>query len=62
MNAEDLAKLIDEATVEIDGKKKLTCGKAFQIAQKHSVSLKEIGDSCNDNKVKIAKCQLGCFE
>ena len=62
MNSEDLVKLVNDATVDVDGKQKLTCAKAFQLAEKNSVTLKEIGDCCNDNKIKIAKCQLGCFE
>ena len=62
MNSEELTKLISDATVEIDGKQKLTCAKAFKLAEEHSVSLKEIGDCCNDNKIKIAHCQLGCFK
>jgi hypothetical protein len=62
MNSEELTKLISDATVEIDEKQKLTCGKAFQLAEQHSVSLKEIGDCCNENNIKIANCQLGCFK
>ncbi len=62
MNKEDLTKIIVEATIEIDGKNKLPCAKAFQLAEKHSVSLKEIGECCNENKIKVARCQLGCFE
>ncbi len=61
MNKEDLTKIIVEAAVEIDGENKLFCAKAFQLAEKHSVSVKEIGECCNENKIKLARCQLGCF-
>ena len=62
MNPEELAKIVKEAAVEIEGKQRLTCGKAFQLVEKYAVTPKEIGECCNINKVKIVKCQLGCFE
>ncbi len=62
MNAEELKEVVVEAAVEIDGKKKLPCAKTFKLAEKHSVSLKDIGECCNENGIRITKCQLGCFE
>lgn len=62
MNADDLKKIVLEAAVEIDGKKKMPCTKAFELAEKHSISLKEIGECCNQNNIKIFACQLGCFK
>lgn len=62
MNADELAKIIDEATIEKDGVKRLTCAMAFGIAENCPVTLTEIGQACNRLGVKIVQCQLGCFE
>lgn len=50
-----------EAVKEIEGKNKLTCSEALKIASELKVSPKEIGDYCNENKIKLHSCQLGCF-
>jgi hypothetical protein len=46
---------------EIDGRKKLTCAEAFELARQFKVGIIEIGRICNQNNIKIHKCQLGCF-
>ncbi len=43
-------------------KEKLTCGEAFGLAKDFDVTIVEIGRICNSNKIKISKCQLGCFK
>lgn len=40
---------------------KLPCAIAFQMAERYEISTKEIGDTANKLKIKISKCQLGCF-
>ena len=40
---------------------KLPCPTAFKIANQLKVSIKEIGEACNELDVKISSCQLGCF-
>ncbi len=40
---------------------KLPCAVAFQIARKLKVSPRQVGDTANRLKIKIANCQLGCF-
>jgi hypothetical protein len=62
MKADELANIVTAAAIEIGGKKKLACSTAFELAEKHSVPLREIGESCNRNGIKIIRCQLGCFE
>ncbi len=42
-------------------KLRLPCAKAFIIAADTGLSLAELGELCNELKVKIIKCQLGCF-
>ena len=62
MNDEEKKNMVTEALVEVDGKKKLPCAKAFIINKEHGIPLKEIGNICNDNGIKISSCQLGCFK
>jgi hypothetical protein len=40
---------------------RLTCGKAHELGKELNVTLREIGEVCNELKIKIAACQLGCF-
>jgi len=34
----------------------------MQLSRENDISLKEIGEICNAEEVKITSCQLGCFE
>ena len=47
---------------EIDGRKKLACAEAFELAKEFEVEVIEIGRICNQHNIRIRKCQLGCFE
>ena len=58
---EDIINRIKDAATEIDGQRKLPCKKVFQLAEELNVSLKDIGDFCNGEDIKIIHCQLGCF-
>ncbi len=40
---------------------RLACEKAHAIAKDLNISLREIGALCNELKIKITACQLGCF-
>ena len=51
-----------EAAKDIEGKKKLTCAQAFELADRLNVSLSRIGEICNDIDISICSCQLGCFK
>jgi len=58
-------KLVDaviEAVSEIDGRKKLSCATAFQLAGRFGVKMLEIGHICNARNIRICNCQLGCFK
>ena len=55
-------KLINDAAVLREGKKKLSCAQAFKLSKEHNISLKEIGETCNQQGIKMMECQLGCFE
>jgi len=41
---------------------RIACRQCFDIAAQCNVSLKVIGQVCNDNNVRIRACQLGCFK
>jgi len=40
---------------------RLSCEKAHELSAALNVPLKEIGAICNDLKIKIMACKLGCF-
>lgn len=51
-----------DARQEPDGRKKLTCAEAFELARRFEIEIIEVGRICNQNNVRIRKCQLGCFK
>ncbi len=53
--------LLREMILREAPRKSLPCRSAFLIAERTGCSLGEIGELCNELKVKIAGCQLGCF-
>jgi len=54
--------VLDASSEDDKGVKKLACASAFKIAEEHGARLKDIGQVCDDNKVRITGCQLGCFK
>ena len=40
---------------------KLNCETAHRIAQRHHIKLEQIGRICDEEKIKIQGCRLGCF-
>jgi len=58
---EELINAVLERAEEIDGKKKLACADAFELAKEFETEVIEIGRICNRQNIKICKCQLGCF-
>ncbi|NLG33240.1 MAG: hypothetical protein GX550_06935 [Syntrophomonadaceae bacterium] len=40
---------------------KISCTVARQIAEAIKVPPQEVGELCNELKIKIAGCELGCF-
>ena len=59
---EELKKMIEEIAVDVNGKMKIPCKKAFALSKEKDVSLKIIGDVCNEQNIRIGQCQLGCFQ
>ncbi len=58
---EDLINAVVERVQESDGKKKLACAEALELAKELEAKPVEIGRICNQHNIRICKCQLGCF-
>jgi len=39
----------------------IKCSNAFKAAEELNISVTEMGKLCNQNKIKVLGCQLGCF-
>ncbi len=39
----------------------ITCAAALAVACRLKVDPRRVGDACNAAKIKITRCQLGCF-
>ena len=61
MDRKKLADAVLERAHESDGKKKLNCAEAFELAKELGVEIAEIGRTCNRRNERICKCQLGCL-
>lgn len=46
---------------EQNGKIKLACGSAFALAEALDIKLTDISRICEEEDIRICKCQLGCF-
>ncbi len=53
---------VKNAASEVDGHMALPCAKAFMLAEKLEIKLKDIRRICDENSIKIVMCQLGCFK
>lgn len=62
MNVDEYGKVIEESSFDKDGRKALLCAKAFELSEKYGISLKDIGEYCSENGIKLSGCQLGCFD
>jgi hypothetical protein len=61
MEKKKIKDAIKARVVEKEGKQYITCTHALQIAETLKVKTSEVGKACNEMKIKIMKCQLGCF-
>ena len=57
MKDEEIINKLKEAAKE----GRIPCALVFKMAKENNISLKQIGDLLNQEKIKIAQCQLGCF-
>jgi hypothetical protein len=58
---ETMKDMIRDAVRRAAKDNRLSCEAAHQIGKELNVPLQEIGTVCNELKIKIAACQLGCF-
>lgn len=56
-----LREAIESEAREVEGKRRLACSKAFELAEKFGVTPGEVGRICEELKIRIQSCQLGCF-
>ena len=59
--SEELISAILERAQEIDGIKKLACAEAHKLAREFQVETIEVGRICDEQSIRICKCQLGLF-
>ena len=53
-------KILENCTKK-EGKQYIKCETLFKLADEFHVKPMEVGKICNKKKIKIKKCQLGCF-
>ena len=58
----ELVGAVRKTAVDRDGQLILPCAQAFKIADQYDVGLGDIGRICNEERIKIVRCQLGCFK
>jgi hypothetical protein len=58
----ELIDAVTKASVEVQGKKKLSCSMAFELSERFGVKKRDISRICNTLNIKICRCQLGCFD
>jgi hypothetical protein len=54
-------KALEEAMVKAASENRISCAAATALALKFSVSTRLVGETANRLRLKISKCQLGCF-
>ena len=57
MTREELTTEVRKAAVN----GRLSCEEAHRLSGELKIPLREIGALCNELKIKIAACELGCF-
>jgi len=57
MDQERVIEAIQAAAID----NRLTCEKAHELADTLGIPLRELGVLCDQMKIKITACQLGCF-
>lgn len=52
---------LKNALVEFSDNSRLSCEKAWQIADRFNISKRTLGNMCQANRIKIKGCRLGAF-
>ncbi len=62
MKNEKLVNEVLKASHEKEGRLYIECIEIFKIAEQFHFKPIEVGKICNEKKIKIINCQLGCFK
>lgn len=57
----DMQERLKEAVRSAAVEGRLSCEQAHALGEELGVPLREIGTVCNELKIRIKDCQLGCF-
>jgi len=57
----NIEEALTSKVIEKEGKKYISCAVAIKIANDMKLTPAEVGRVCNEMKIKIMNCQLGCF-
>jgi hypothetical protein len=55
------AKELIEKLKELAPQGKISCSEARQLAEQLNIHPSEVGKACDEVKIKIYACELGCF-
>jgi len=58
---EEVTKTVLDRSKEVDGRRILTCAQALSLASELGVEPGQIGRICDQEKIRLGSCQLGCF-
>lgn len=61
MSQDELTRIVLDRSREVDGRRILTCAQALGLASEFGVEPRQIGRICNQEKIRLGSCQLGCF-
>lgn len=61
MERKNIEEALTAKVIEKEGKKIIPCPAVLKIAETLNVPATEVGKICNEMKIKIMNCQLGCF-
>jgi hypothetical protein len=61
MEEKKILEILNKYCVIKENRKYLTCAKVFEIAKELNVKVSVIGKICNQEKIKLNDCQIGCF-
>ena len=58
---EELVAAVVARSQEAQGRRSLTCAEALALAAELDVEAARIGRICDQEKIRLCACQLGCF-
>lgn len=61
MSQEEMVKIVLDRSKEVGGRRVLTCAEALSLAGELKVEAKQIGRICDQENIRLGRCQLGCF-